>query len=81
MIEKILNALIAYCFGVADVLCIFIERTHAVVGVGAPLLLMTALHLYMPTWVAAGVAALLLSPAAVAMIAAAGYGLLSTRPR
>lgn len=79
MTEKIFDAVIAYCFGVADVLCMFFERTHAVVGLGVPLLMVILVHLYLPAWVAAMGAAFVLAPAAAAMMTVVVHGLLLTR--
>ena len=69
MSEKIINAVSAYCFDVLEVFFAFFERTHALVGVGVPLLLIIAMNVYLPTWVAASIATVVLAPAAAAMVA------------
>jgi hypothetical protein len=79
MFEKTIDAVFAYCFGVLEVFCAFFEATHAVVGLGVPLVLMIAVHLYLPIWVGAAIASLVLVPAAAAMVVMMIEGLLLTR--
>lgn len=81
MLEKTVEAVFAYCFGVLEVFCAFFERTHAVVGLGVPLMLMIVVHMYLPIWVAAAIATLVLAPAAAAMVVMMIEGLVLTRRR
>lgn len=79
MLEKTIDAVLAYCFGVLEVFCAFFERTHAVIGLGVPLVLMIAVCLYLPIWVAAAIATLVLTPATAAMVVMMIEGLALTR--
>lgn len=76
MLEKIEGAVWEYCFTILEVFCAFFERTHTAVGIGMPLLAMIAAHLFLPVWIAAGVAAFILAPAAAAMVAVIVEGVL-----
>jgi hypothetical protein len=81
MLEKLAEAVFAYCFAIMELLDTFFERTHAVIGLGMPLLVMAAVHLFLPKWVEAGVWVFVLGPAAAATITMIGYGLLLARRR
>lgn len=81
MLEKIGEGVFAYSFAVLEVFFAFIERTHAVVGLGLPLLIMIVVHLYLPIWVAAALAAFVLAPAAAAMVTMIVEGLVLSRHR
>jgi hypothetical protein len=67
MLEKIINAVSAYCFDVLEIFFAFFERTHALVGFGVPLLLIIVMNMYLPIWVAALITTVVLAPAAAAM--------------
>lgn len=81
MLEKTVDVVFSYCFGVLDVFCAFFERTHAVVGLGIPMLFVILVHAYLPAWVAAAIAVFVLAPAAAAMGIMLVEGLLLTRRR
>ena len=81
MLEKTFDAVIAYCFGVAELFCTFFERTHAVIGLAVPLLIMILVHVYLPAWAAVAVATFVVAPAAAAMTTVIVHGLLLTRRR
>lgn len=79
MLEKITEAVCNYCFAILDGFGSFFQRTHGAVAVGVPLLIMVAVHLYLPRWVEAGIWAFVLGPAAAAAITMIAHGLLLTR--
>ena len=79
MLEKIVEALFAYCFTILEAFFAFIERTHSLVGVGLPLLVMVGVHQYLPIWVETGLAAFVLVPATTAMLIVIVEGLVLTR--
>lgn len=65
--EKIESAIFAYCFGVLELLLNFIERTHAVIGVGLPMLTVVAVHTVVGRWGDVALFMLVLLPASAAM--------------
>jgi hypothetical protein len=79
MIEKFTEAVFGYCFAILEGFCAFFERSHAAVGVGVPLLIMAAVHQFLPRWVEAGVWVFVLGPAALAAVTVVAYGLLLSR--
>jgi hypothetical protein len=79
MLEKITEAVFAYCFAILEGFGAFIERTHVVVGLGVPLLVMAVVHVFLPRWVEAGIWAFVLGPAAAAAVTMIAHGLLLTR--
>jgi len=79
MLEKILEAVMSYCFAILNGFGAFFERTHGAVAVGVPLLIMAAVHLFLPRWVEAGIWALVLWPAGTAAGTMIAHGLLLTR--
>lgn len=81
MLEKIAEGVFLYSFSVLEVFLAFFERTHALIGLGLPLIFMIALHLYLPTWVAAGLIAFVIAPAAAAMGTLLVEGLMRPRKR
>lgn len=81
MLEKTVRVIDAYCFGVLEVFFAFFERTHAVVGLGVPSVLLVAVHFYLPVWVAAAIAMLVLAPAGAAMVVVIIECLILTRRR
>lgn len=81
MSEKIIDAAFAYCFSILEVFVAFFERTHAVVGLGVPMLVMIAVHVYLPAWVAAAIAAFVFAPAAAAMVSVIIEGLFISHRR
>lgn len=81
MSEKIINAAFAYCFSILELFFAFFERTHAVVGLGVPMLVMIAVHMCLPAWVAAAIAAFVIAPAAAGMVTVMIEGLRYTHRR
>jgi hypothetical protein len=81
MLEKIAEAVFAYSFAVLEVFFAFFGRTHAVVGLGLPLLVMIAVHLYLSIWVVAALIAFVIAPAAAAMVTMMVEFFLLTRRR
>lgn len=79
MLEKFTEAVFGYSFAILDVLGAFFERTHAVVGLGVPMLVMALVHLFLPHWVEVGVWVFVLGPAAAAAVTMIVHGLLLTR--
>jgi hypothetical protein len=79
MLEKFTEAVCDYCFAILNAFGAFFERTYGVVAVGVPLLIIVAVHLYLPRWVEAGIWAIVLGPAAAAAITMIAHGLLITR--
>lgn len=79
MLEKFSAAVFGYCFAILDGFGAFFERTHGVAAVGVPLLIVVAVHLFLPRWVEAGIWAFVLGPAAAAAITMIAHGLLLTR--
>lgn len=79
MLEKFTEVAFSYCFAILEGFGGFFERTHAVVGLGMPLLIMAAVHLLLPRWVEAGIWAFVLGPAAVAAVTMVAHGLLLIR--
>lgn len=79
MIEKFTKAFFGYCFAILEGFCAVFERTHAAIGLGAPLLIMAAVHQFLPRWVEAGVWLFVLGPAAIAAATMIVHGLLLTR--
>jgi hypothetical protein len=79
MLERFTEAVFAYCFAILDGFSALLERTHAVVGLGVPLLIIAAVHLFLPRWVEAGIWAFVLGPAAAAAVTIVAHGLLLAR--
>ncbi|KQV30584.1 hypothetical protein [Massilia sp. Root335] len=79
MLEKFTEAAFGYCFAILEGFGGFFERTHAVVGLGVPLLIMAGVHLLLPPWVEAGIWTFVLGPAAVAAVTMVAHGFLLTR--
>jgi len=57
----------------------FFQRTHAAIGLGVPLLIMAAVHQFLPRWVEAGIRLFVLGPAAMAAAIMIALGLILTR--
>lgn len=66
-LEKIEEAVFAYCFGVLELFLNFIERTHAVIGVGLPMLAVVAVHTFLGRWGDLSLLLLITVPAGAAM--------------
>lgn len=64
--EKIEAAMFAYCFGVLELLLNFIERTHALIGVGLPMLAVVAVHTFLGRWGDLSLLLLVILPAGAA---------------
>jgi len=79
MIEKFIEAVFSYCFAILEGFCAFFERTHTAIGLGVPLLIMAAVHQFLPRWVEAGICLFVLGPAAMAAATMIAHGLLLTR--
>lgn len=79
MLEKFTEAVFGYCFAILDGFGAFFEGTHGALAVGVPLLIMAAVHLYLPRWVEAGIWVFVLGPAAAAAITMIAHGLLLAR--
>jgi hypothetical protein len=79
MLERFTEAVFSYSFAILDLLGAFLERTHAVVGLGMPMLVMALVQLFLPQWVEVGVWVFVLGPAAAAAVTITVHGLLSTR--
>jgi hypothetical protein len=81
MLEKIADAVVGYCFGIFELFCVFFERTHAVIGLGVPLLIMLGILEFLPLWVGVGILVLVFTPAAAAMITMIINGLVLSKHR
>lgn len=81
MFEKTVDAVFAYCFGVFELFNVFFERTHAVIGVGVPLLIILGMGYYLPLWIEVSILLLVITPAAIAMMTVIIYGLLLSKRR
>ena len=79
MLEKFTGAVFGYCFAILEWFGAFFQRTHAVVGLGVPLLTMASVSLFLPRWVEAGIWVLVLGPAAVAALTMIVHGLFLIR--
>jgi len=76
---KITEAVFAYCFGVIELFGGFFERTHAIIGLGVPVLAFAGACLFMPSWVLAAIWIFVLGPAAAAALTMLVHGLVTTR--
>jgi predicted tellurium resistance membrane protein TerC len=81
MLEKFSEAVWTYCFAIMELFDTFLERTHAVVGLGLPLLVMVGIGMFLPNWVQACVWLFVLGPAVAATITMIIHSLLLTRGR
>lgn len=79
MLKKLADVAFAYCFAILELFDTCVERTHAVVGIGVPLLVLVGGLLFLPTWVAAGIWVFLVAPAAAAAVTLLVHGWLLTR--
>lgn len=79
--EKITGCLHAYCFAVLELILNFIERTHAVIGIGLPMLVVAAVHQLLGRWGDLALFALVVGPAGAAMVKMIVDGLVLSRPR
>jgi len=79
--EKIEATISAYCFGVLELLLNFIERTHAVIGVGLPMLTVVAVHTFIGRWGDFALFMLVLLPAGAAMCKMIVDCLVLSKPR
>jgi hypothetical protein len=81
MLEKTVDAVVAYCFGLFELFCVFFERTHALIGLGVPLLIMIGILQYLPLWVRVGIHVFVVIPAAAGMMIMIIRGLLLSKRR
>lgn len=79
MLENFMDAVFGYCFAILEGFGAFLERTHAVVGLSVPLLIMASVHLFLPRWVEAGIWVFVLGPATAAVVTMIVHGLLLNR--
>lgn len=57
-----------YCFTVLEILLNFLERSHAVIGFGVPMLVAAAVHVLFGRWGDLAFFALVVGPAGAAMV-------------
>jgi hypothetical protein len=81
MLEKIVEAVFGYCFAILEVFDALLGRTHALVGLGLPLLATVAVHLFLPRWASVALAAFVWIPAGAAMGTVVASGWAQTRQR
>jgi hypothetical protein len=79
--QKILSGTHTYCFKALELLLTFLERTHAVIGIGLPVLVVVAAHAFLGRWGTFAVLMLAIIPAGAAACKMILDGLVLTKSR
>ena len=66
MLTKIETGFHAYCFAILELFDSFVGRTHAVIGIGLPMLIIVGVHTFFPRWGDLALFSLIIFPAAAA---------------